>query len=148
MAGGTYVRIEGIEECLNAFKGLEGELRKNANGELRAASKQIARGLVPLIGGSSAPQEAAIIAAAGPKSDRYVVLAVPARKPKLSGLKRTPAAQAKRLGWAIEGGSDYPAFHNPAAGSIAAKHRTEMARYAVPRYLRAVNGIMRKYQLL
>lgn len=149
---GTYITVTGLDECLKAFNGLEKELRKNANGELRKASKEIAGGLVQMlpsnIAGTSSPQASVIVAAAGPKSDRYVVVAVPNKKPRLSGLKKTPAAQAKRLGWAIEGGSDYPAFKGPQAGSIASNHREKMAKYAIPRYTSALAGIMRKYQLI
>lgn len=145
---GTNITIEGIDECLKAFNGLERDLRRNANGELRAASKEIARGLVPMLGGSGAPQESAFIAAAGPKSDRYVVLAVPARKPRLSGVRRAPSAAAQRLVWAIEGGSGEPQFHGPAAGSMVAKKRAAMANYAIPRYTAAVTRIMKKWGLL
>lgn len=148
MASGTYITIEGIDECLRAFQGLQADLRKNANGELRAASKAIANDIIPMLGGSGSPQEAKILAAAGPKSDRYVVVAVPARKPGLSGVKKTPAAAAKRLGWAIEGGSGYPPFHDPSAGSLVAKHRDAIARRAIPRYTSALAGIMRKWSLL
>lgn len=144
----TGVSIEGLDEALRSFKSLDRELRKNANGELRAASKAIAADLVPMLGGSGAPQEAAILAAAGPKSDRYVVVAVPSRKPKLSGVKKQPAAMAKRLGFALEGGSDKPQFHGPKPGAMIATHRDAIARRAVPRYLAALEGIMRKYGLI
>jgi hypothetical protein len=145
---GTDITITGIEECLAAFKNLQGELRRNANGELRAASKAIAADILPMLGGSGSPQEAAILAASGPKSDRYVVLAIPARKPRMAGLKRTPAAQAKRIGWAIETGSDYPPFGGPASQSLVGRHRDRIARMAIPRYTEALAGIMRRYNLL
>lgn len=145
---GTNITIVGIDECLKAFNGLEKELRKNANGELRQASKAIANDIVPMLGGSGSPQESAILAASGAKSDRYVVVAVPNRKPRLRGVKRTPAAAAKRLGWAMEAGSDYEPFHGPSAGSLVSRHREEIARKAIPRYTKALADIMRKYRLL
>jgi hypothetical protein len=149
---GTNITITGIDACLKAFQGLEGELRKNANGELRRASKNIASGIVDRLPGYAAstasPQAAAFAAAAGPKSDRYVVVAIPARKPRLSGLKKKSAAEAKNLAWAIEGGSDYPPFKRPAAGSFIAKHRDEIARQAIPEYTKALADIMRRYGLL
>jgi hypothetical protein len=145
---GSGIEVEGLKECLAAFNSLEGELRKNANGELRKASRAIAKDLIPMLGGSGAPQEAAILAASGPKSDRYVVVAVPARKPKLSGLKKTPAPMAKRLAFAIEGGSTEKQFHGPAYGSMVAKNVDRIARMAVPRYEAALVGIMRKYGLI
>lgn len=149
MAAPIVVEIEGLDACLRAFNSLDRDLRKQASGELRQASKQIGNDVViPLLGGSGSPQEHAIIAAAGPKSDRYVVVAVPQRKPKLSGLRKTPAAQAKRLGFALEGGSDYPPFGKPAEGSLVRRHTDEMARRAVPRYLRALETIMRRHGLI
>jgi hypothetical protein len=149
---GTDIKIEGLDQCLEAFKQLDAQIRKNANGELRAASREIAKGIVAMLpefaAGTGSPQAAKIAAAAGPKSDRYVVVAVPARKPRLSGAKKTPADMAKRLGWAIEGGSDYAPFKNPAAGSLVSKHRDRMAAYAVPRYNAKLVEIMRRYGLI
>lgn len=141
------VTVTGLDECIAAFKGFEADLRKQANGELRAAAKQAAEGVPGMLGGSGAPQEAAILAASGPKADRYVVVAVPNRKPKLSGLKRTPAAQAKRLGFAIEGGSDAPQFHGPAAGAMVERHRPQIVAHVVPRYERAIAALMTKWSL-
>lgn len=142
-----YVTVDGLAECLKGFNSLERELRKNANGELRAASKAIASSLMPLLGGSGAPQESAILAAAGPKSDRYIVVSVPSRKPKLSGLKRTPAPMAKRLAFAVEGGSTQPQFDGPSPGAMVARHKDRIARKALPRYLAALTAIQRKYGL-
>lgn len=145
---GTGITIDGIDECLKAFGGLQAELRKNANGELRRASRAIAADVIPLLGGSGSPQESAILAAAGPKSDRYVVVAVPSRKPGLSGLRKTPAADAKRLAWAIETGSGYAPFRGPAAQSLVGRHRDTIAKMAIPRYTSALADIMRKYGLI
>jgi hypothetical protein len=142
------IEIEGVAECLAAFKTLDTELRKNASGQLRAASKNIAGQLIPLLGGSGAPQERAILAAAGPKSDRYVVVAVPSKKPKLSGVRRTPADQAKRLAFALEGGSLEPQFRSPAKGSLVAKNIDSIRRMAVPQYEDALVGIMREAGLI
>ena len=91
MAAGTSIEIKGIEECIAAFKSLEIDMRRSANSELRQASKAIGQGIIPMLGGSGSPQEAKILAAAGIKSDRYIVVGVPNRKPALSGLKKTPA---------------------------------------------------------
>lgn len=149
MADTLSIEIDGVDQCLRAFTGLERDLRKSANAELRQTAKAIGRDVViPLLGGSGAPQEDKIIAAAGPKSDRYVVVAVPLRKPKLSGAKKTPAPVAKRIGFAIEGGSGYPPFGGPRAGGMVHRHADEMARRAVPRYLNALDQIMRRYGLI
>jgi hypothetical protein len=147
MAGTTIV-IHGLDECLAALNGLQRDLRKEANGELRQASKQIAAEIIPMLGGSGAPQEAALLASLGPRSDRLVTVAV-VRKPRLSGLKRTPAAIAKgAVIWPVEIGSDYPPFHGPGTGSLVAKHREALARYAIPRYTEALTAILRKWDLL
>lgn len=143
-----FVTVEGLDEAIRSFNNLDRDLRRNANGELRRASKSIAASLVPMLGGSGSPQEDAILAAAGPKSDRYVVVAIPNRKPKLSGVKNTPAAMAKRLAFPIESGSDAPQFNNPRPGAMIARHRETIAARAVPRYLRALEAIMRRYNLL
>lgn len=71
MADPISIEIVGIEECIRAFQGLDTDLRRAANGELRTAAKGIGRDVViPMLGGSGAPQEAGILAAAGPKPDR------------------------------------------------------------------------------
>ena len=141
------ITVTGLDECMAALKNLDADLRKNANGELRKAAGQIAAAVPAMLGGSGAPQEAAILAAAGPKSDRFVVVAVPTRKPKLSGLKRTPAAAAKRIGFALEGGSGEPQFHSPAPGAMVARHMPQIAAYAVPRYEAVLAALMVKYGL-
>ncbi len=148
MADQISIEVDGLAECLAAFNQLEGELRRNANGELRRASAQVAREVViPMLGGGGAPQESKIVAAAGPKSDRYVVVAVPARKPRLSGLRKTPAASAKLLGWALEKGSGAPQFHHPRPGGLVATHTAAMTAKAVPKYRAVVEAIMAKYGL-
>jgi hypothetical protein len=145
---GTTIVIHGLDECLAAFKGLQADLRKEANGELRAAARQIAQDVIPLLGGSGAPQEARLLESLGPRSDRLVTVAV-VRKPKLRGLKRTPAAVAKgAVFWPVEIGSDYPAFHGPPVGGLVARHRERLARYAIPRYTEALATIMRKHGLI
>jgi hypothetical protein len=147
MAGTTLV-IHGLDDCLKALNGLQGDLRREANGELRQAAKQIAAGAIPMLGGSGAPQEAALLASLGPRSDRMVTVAV-VRKPKLRGLKRTPAALAKgAVFWPVEVGSDYPPFHGPGTGSLVASHREALARYAIPRYTEALTKILRKWDLI
>lgn len=147
MAGTTLV-IHGIDESLRALNGLSGDLRKQANSELRTAAKQIASDAIPLLGGSGAPQEAALIASLGPRSDRLVTVAV-VRKPKLSGLKKTPAAVAKgAIFWPVEIGSDAPQFRSPPTGALVARHRERLARMAIPRYTAALTAILRKWDLL
>lgn len=146
---GTDIEVVGIDNCLRAFNQLERDLRKSANSELRQTSKRIgSQVIVPLLGGSGSPQEEKILAAAAPKSDRYIVVAVPQKKPKLSGLKKTSAPMAKRIAFGLEGGSVYPPFHKPRAGAMVHRHAPEMARRAVPRYLKALHAIMVKHGLI
>lgn len=145
----SSVTIEGLQETLRAFNSLDRDLKRSANGELRQASKRIATMYVmPALGGSGSPQEAKILAAAGPKADRYVVVAVPNRKPALSGTRKQPAAMAKRLAFALEGGSSAPQFKGPAKDSLVRRHLPLISARAVPVYLRAVEAIARKYRLL
>lgn len=149
MAAPIDIEIKGIEECMRALQSLQTDLRKLANGELRTAAKGIGRDVViPMLGGSGSPQEQKIVAAAGPKSDRYVVVAVPARKPRLTGLKKTPAPMAKRIAFALEGGSTYPPFHGPRQGSVVASHVPAMRNRAVPRYQQELARILNRYGLL
>jgi len=147
MTAGTTLTITGIDTVLASLKGLQGDLRKDANAELRAAARQIAGDLLPLLGGSGAPQEAALLAALGPRSDRLVTVAV-VRKPRLSGLRKTRAAEAKGLFWPVELGSSAPQFHGPPAGGMVARHRDALARYALPRYSAAVTALLRKWRLI
>jgi hypothetical protein len=144
----TGMKIEGLDACLASFKNLDAELRRNANGELRRASKEIANALVPMLGGSGAPQEDRILAATGAKSDRLVAVAVPNRKPRLSGVKKMSAKEAKSLGFAIEAGSGEKQFHGPTKGGLVAKNIKQITAYSVPRYEQALVGIMRKYGLI
>jgi len=145
MADGFSVQIDGLDEVLRSFSQLDTELRRNANGDLRAASKQIAANAITMLGGSGAPQETAILAATSPKSDRYVVIAAPNRKPALSGLKGTPARLAKTMGWAVEGGSKHTAGR---AGGMVARHMPAIQARAVPEYQKALANILREYGLL
>ena len=147
-AAGTTLTITGIDTVLASLKGLQGDLRKDANAELRAAARQIAGDLLPLLGGSGAPQEAALLASLGPRSDRLVTVAV-VRKPRLSGLRKTRAADAKgAVFWPVELGSSAPQFHGPPAGGMVARHRDALARDAIPRYTEAVAQLLRKWGLL
>jgi hypothetical protein len=146
--GYSGVRIEGLDEALASFRTLEVELRRNANGELRKASKEIAAAIPGMLGGGGSPQEAAVVAAARPKSDRYVVVAVPGVKPKLSGLRRESSADAKSIAYALEDGSSLPQFRGAARGGLVGRNIGRITDYAVPRYIAALEGIMRRAGLL
>ena len=148
MPEGMEIEVKGLTECLRAFNGLEGDLKKQSNAELRSAAMKIAADTIPMLGGSGAPQEAALLASLGAKSDRLVTVRI-ARKPRLSGLKKTPAATAKGIVfWPVEQGSDYPPFHNPAEGGMIARHKDKIQRIALPRYQAALAAILRKWNLL
>ena len=142
------ITIHGLDEVFKSLNGLSADLRKPANGELRQAARQIANDALPLLGGSGAPQDAALKASLGAKSDRLVTIAV-VRKPKLSGLRKTPAATAKGIVlWPVELGSGAPQFHHPSAGAFVERRKPAVARMAIPRYQAAVTAILRKYGLL
>lgn len=148
MAGDRQtLEVQGLDECIRAFNNLDRTLRRNANGELRAASKQIASGMTQYLGGGGAPQEDRIIDAVGPKSDRYVVLSVPARKPKLSGARRNSAAAAKSLVFGVEWATS-SRFGGATPGGLVRGNTKRMRAYAAPRYKLALIAIMRRYGLL
>ena len=146
----TYT-IEGIDECLKAFGKLDRDLRRNANGELRRASKRIAADVMArgkAAGSGAAPQASAVWAAARPKSDRVVVVAVPQTKVRLSGTRRMSAPATRGIGWAIETGSGYGPFRNPASGSLVARHIPGMLGPAKQVYQQNLARIMTAYGLL
>ena len=145
MADSYTYSIDGLDAVLRSFGQLDTELRRNANGDLRAASKQIGVNAITMLGGSGAPQEGKILAATAPKSDRYVVIAAPNRKPALSGLKRTPARLAKTMGWAVETGSKHTGGR---VGKMVASHIPAIQARAIPEYQKALANILREYRLI
>lgn len=81
-----FVTVQGLDQTLRQFDRLSAELKKKANGELRAASKAIAADLIPVINrtaaASPAPQAVAVAGTARAKSDRRVTVTIGTVNPK------------------------------------------------------------------
>ena len=91
--GGVTVTFQNLQLIRDIMGEVETSLRKEANAELRAASKKIARDvLIPQLKRSarSSPMKMARAFAdtAQPRSDRVVMVQVGGRNPQLSGFKR------------------------------------------------------------
>lgn len=141
------IEIEGLTETLKAFQGLERDIRRQANGELRRAASQCALGLVSELrasaAGSGVPVAPRVASSAKVKNDRMPSVSV-------GGSRRVGrrGASASRLMWGSEHGG-----HNFAAGPSGgywikpAVDRFKSNR-AVTAYKTAVAEIMRRYGLL
>ena len=148
--GGASVEALGLPEVIKSIGQLEAVMRKEANTELRAGAKLIAAKVVRggLIGGSGVPTDPAISAAARPKSDRYISVQVPGVKPKLSGLRKTPAARARSLAIAVEYGSTSPGLKGPPRGALVGRNINRISDTAVREYQQLLARILRKYGLI
>ena len=150
-SGGTGVDFEGWAELVKKLNTLEDKvLKKDANRDLRNASKAIALDIIGsrMLGGSGVPTEPAMLAATRPKYDRYVAIQIPGTKPKLSGLKKESAARAKSLAIAIEYGSDAPALKGPPSGALAGRNVSRITSKAAREWETQVDKILRKYGLI
>lgn len=150
------ITIEGIRECLNAFQGLETDLRRTANGRLRDVATHVADGIrenLPGWNNSSAPQADAIVEAARVKRDRIPAVAVPGVKPALSGLKKTPVSGKKgayKIGIPVEnpqGRTTANQFHAPAKGSMVGRNKSRIEGFALPQYTYGLAKVMREWGL-
>ena len=149
--GNVSLEVEGLLETLKAFQGLEQELRKEANGELRQAGQTCARVLAAeLVGAANssgvpvAPRVARSIKA---KSDRIPVVSI-------GGATRVGArgAPAGALVWGSEQGPKGATNHwgvPPSSGYwIAPTVKAFGENGAVPIYLRAVVDVQKRYGLI
>lgn len=158
MAKSAYLSAEivGLDAVMRQFQGLEGDLRKTANGEIRDASKAIGNELIGWLKlaaaeGAAAPQAVAVADAARVKRDRVVVVAVPGVNLKLSGIGKARGRPYVKyqIAWATEVGSDWPQFHTPRGqGGWIGRNRDAWAARAIPKYQAAIAAIMRRYGLL
>jgi hypothetical protein len=150
--GGASVEVDGLMETLKAFQGLERELRKEANSELRQAARTCAAVLAGHLAraASSSPTRVArrVARSIRVKSDRVPVVSI-------GGPLKVGAtgAQAGALVWGSEHGpaGDVNRFGVPASSAgywigptVAAFQRDE----AVTIFKRAVYSIQRRYGLV
>jgi len=146
------VDVQGVQETLKAFSGLEADLRKTANGELRAAAKECAGALVvdlqAAAGGSGVPVARRVAASIKVKSDRIPVVSIGG--PKRVGVR---GGSAGALLWGSERGPAGPVNHfgvaQNAAGYWIAPTVERFASSKAPDvYRRKVYEIMRKWGLV
>ena len=148
--GGAQVEALGLPELIKSIGQLDAALRQQANKDLRTGAKSIAEKVISggMIGGSGVPTDAAITAGARPKYDRYVAVQVPGVKPKLSGLRKVPAARAKSLSIALEYGSTSPGLKGPPRGALAGRNIGRINSFAVGEYQALLARVLRKYGLI
>lgn len=101
--GASYtLRIDGLQSCLDRFQTLEGELRRQANGDLREVAVGVAREMVPvvsrIVASGGAPQSGKVADTVRAKKDRKPLVRVGAVNPKLSGFGRSRAGNARHKG--------------------------------------------------
>jgi hypothetical protein len=146
------VDVQGVQETLKAFGGLEADLRKEANAELRQAAKECASALVALLvaaaGASGVPVAQRVAASIKVKSDRIPVVSIGG--PRRVGRRGAPAAA---LLWGSETGPAGPVNHfgvpRNAGGYWIAPTVEKFATNKAPEiYRRKVYEIMRKWGLV
>jgi len=141
------VQVDGLQDTLKAFQGLEADLRRTANGELRQAAGRTATQGVALVQESAAscgvPAAPLVARSARVKSDRLPVISIGG--PKRVGRYGAPASA---LLWGSEHGG-----HNFAAGPSSGywiKPAVDRLKNgpAMAAYRAAVVQIMRRWKLL
>jgi len=149
--GGVSLEIDGLMETLQAFKGLEAELRKEANGELREAGQQCARVLATELkaaaSSSGVPVASRVARSIRAKSDRIPVVSIGGGM--RVGIRGAPAGA---LVWGSEQGPKGGTNHwgvPPSSGYwIAPTVKQFGQNKAVPIYLRAVVDVQKRYGLI
>jgi hypothetical protein len=146
------IEVKGLAEMVDKLQGLDRELRKDANTMLRRGAKDIAIAATArrasLLGGSGVPADSPIVEATRPKYDRYMALAVPGVKPKMSGLRRTPAARAKSLAIAMEYGSTDPRLKGPPRGALVGRNIRKVTVFVRDDYANLVYRVLKRYGLI
>jgi hypothetical protein len=147
----TPIEAEGIVETLSAFKGLEADLRRTANGELRKAARTCATELVVELRAAAAggpPVAARVARSIRVKNDRIPAVSI-------GGSRKvgTRGAPASALVWGSEHGPAGPVNHFgvPARSSgywIAPTVTRFGQSAALVTFKRALFDIMRKYKLV
>jgi hypothetical protein len=140
------VRTEGIEETLGALKGLERDLRAEANSEIRLAAKEaagvLAERLRQAAASSATPVARRVAESIKVKSDRFPTVSIGGSKKV--GARGAPAAQ---LVWGSEQGGTH--FGAPEGGEywIGPTVRAFETAGAVVVFRRALFDIVKRYGL-
>lgn len=148
---GLSIDVDGLTETLRAFRGLERDVRRQANSELRQAAGDCARGLVDALRVSAAssgvPVAARVAASVRVKSDRLPAVSI-------GGNRRVGrnGARAAVLVWGSEHGpkSEVNRFGVPPGPGYWIRPTVERfkSNEAIRLYRTQVAAIMRKYRLL
>lgn len=150
---GRTVQIVGLSDVLRMFNGLDRDLRKQANGELRQAARKIADRLETKIRTASgpAPQTAAVRATARARNDRIVKVAVPGVNVRFSsesvGGKRKGAV-AFGANYGPAGSVNYYKVPRNEGGYFVEPAVDTTMLTASDEYQNALVSIMRKWGLL
>ena len=143
----SNIEIEGMTETLKAFQGLEQDMRRQANSELRKAAGDCARGLVAALqssaAGSATPVARRVASSVKVKNDRLPSVSIGGSRKV--GRRGAPAA---RLLWGSEhGGTNFAA--GPSGGYwIKPAVEQFKSNRAITIYRTQVGAIMRKYRLI
>lgn len=143
--------IDGLKETLRALNGLETDLRRQANGELRKAAGDCARGLVDRLKTAAAacgvPVAPDVASSVRVKSDRLPVVSIGG--PKRIGRNKVPAG---RLLWGSEQGPKSDPNHFAVPPGPGYWIKPTVARFqasdAERNYRAAVYAILKRYGLV
>lgn len=151
--GGLAVEMDGMTETLKAFRGLEADLRKEANAELRAAAHEcaakLALNLVAAASSSGVPVAPRVARSIRVKSDRLPVVTIGGATKVGTGKRGNAGA----LVWGSEQGpkgdpNRFAVAPNLAGYWIAPTVAKFAEGPALDAYRRAVADCMRKWKLL
>ena len=150
-SGALSLEVDGLTETLKAFQGLEADLRREANGKLRAAARECATRLAALLvraaGACGVPVAPRVARSIRVKTDRLPVVTI-------GGPSKVGAhgGTAGALVWGSEQGPKGDVNHFAVAPSSGYWIAPTVARFAsddaVSVYLRAVVDIERSYGLI
>lgn len=140
------VATEGVEETLDALRGIDRDLRKEANSEIRVAAKEAATQLVSALrvsaAGAATPVAARVAMSAKVKSDRFPTVSIGGSK--RVGRRGAPAAA---LVHGSESGGSHFAAPEGGAYWIAPTVDRFRTSQAIPIFRRALFEIVRRHGL-
>jgi hypothetical protein len=138
---------EGLMETLKAFQGLEADLRKEANAELRAAAKtcagELANALKVAAAGSPTPVAARVAKSIKVKSDRIPVVSIGGSRK----VGRYGAPAAALVSGSEDGGKNFGAPKGGAYWIAPTVERFGSSGEALRSYRGAVDDLVRKWGL-
>jgi hypothetical protein len=140
------ISIDGMDETLRAFRGLDTDLRKEANAEIRAAARvaatELANELRAAAAAAATPVARRVAASIAVKSDRYPTVSIGGSK--RVGRRGAPAAA---LVWGSEQGGRNFAAAGGGSYWIAPTVDRFQGSLAVPIFETALAAIVARYGL-